>query len=145
MFVSRLDNRAQAMNVARNRVGPGHPQTQVNSANAQNRQAQLNQEEPAAGNKTANNSNAKNKPPASGARTPARFQQMRQFEGGAAAAGEAPSINAPQVKLPRTGIDQIYTAERPRFIETHREFERIAAVNVSLILLYSMSTKMGRE
>ena len=65
---------------------------------------------------------------------------MRQFKGGnaynnnnnnAAAAGEAPQVMAPPVKLPRTGIEQVYTADRPRFIETHREFERIASVNVS--------------
>ena len=35
------------------------------------------------------------------------------------------------VKLPRTGIDQVFSGERPRFIEAHREFERIASVNVS--------------
>ena len=37
----------------------------------------------------------------------------------------------PQIKLPRTGIDQVFIGERPRFIEAHREFERIANVNVS--------------
>lgn len=35
----------------------------------------------------------------------------------------------PHVKLPRTGIDQVFTSDRPRFIEAHREFERIATVN----------------
>lgn len=37
-----------------------------------------------------------------------------------------------QVKLPRTGTEQPYLRDRPRFIETHREFERIANVNVSV-------------
>jgi len=37
------------------------------------------------------------------------------------------------VKLARTGTEQIYMRDRPRFIETHREFERIANVNVSSI------------
>jgi hypothetical protein len=35
------------------------------------------------------------------------------------------------VKLPRTGIEQPYMRDIPRFIDTHREFERIAVVNVS--------------
>ena len=71
---------------------------------------------------------------------------MRQFKGGngyannnGAAAGDAPQVMTPPIKLPRTGIEQVYTAERPRFIETHREFERIAAVNVSLNSLFSLS------
>lgn len=34
-----------------------------------------------------------------------------------------------QVKLPRTGIEQVFSGDRPRFIEAHREFERIASVN----------------
>ena len=42
----------------------------------------------------------------------------------------------PPVKLPRTGIEQVYTAERPRFIEAHREFERVASVNVSQALVH---------
>lgn len=33
------------------------------------------------------------------------------------------------VKLPRTGIEQVFLADRPRFIENHREYERIAPVN----------------
>lgn len=37
----------------------------------------------------------------------------------------------PSVKLPRTGIEQVFCGDRPRFIEAHREFERIASVNVS--------------
>ena len=37
----------------------------------------------------------------------------------------------PQIKLPRTGIEQVFIGERPRFIEAHREFERVANVNVS--------------
>ena len=63
---------------------------------------------------------------------------MRQFKGSNAygggfssAAGGNQEANVPPVKLPRTGIEQVFTGERPRFIETHREFERIAAVNVS--------------
>ena len=35
------------------------------------------------------------------------------------------------VKLPRTGIEQVFCGDRPRFIDAHREFERIANVNVS--------------
>jgi hypothetical protein len=35
------------------------------------------------------------------------------------------------IKLPRTGIEQPFMKEIPRFIDTHREFERIAVVNVS--------------
>lgn len=35
----------------------------------------------------------------------------------------------PSVKLPRTGIEQVFCGDRPRFIEAHREFERIASVN----------------
>ena len=67
---------------------------------------------------------------------------MRQFKGnnaygsGGAAAGEGQMV--PPVKLPRTGIEQVFCGDRPRFIETHREFERIASVNVStLTLLFS--------
>lgn len=41
------------------------------------------------------------------------------------------SINKAQIKLPRTGIEQPFMKEIPRFIDTHREFERIAVVNVS--------------
>ena len=63
-----------------------------------------------------------------------RFQQMRSFKGGYAYnGGEAPQMTAPPVKLPRTGIDQVFSADRPRFIETHREFERVASVNVSQV------------
>jgi hypothetical protein len=36
-----------------------------------------------------------------------------------------------QLKLPRTGIEQPFMKEIPHFIEAHREFERIAVVNVS--------------
>ena len=39
----------------------------------------------------------------------------------------------PQIKLPRTGIDQVFSGERPKLIETTREFERIANVNVSAL------------
>jgi len=35
----------------------------------------------------------------------------------------------PKIKLARTGIEQPYLRDRPRFVETHREFERIATVN----------------
>ena len=48
----------------------------------------------------------------------------------------------PPVKLPRTGIEQVFTAERPRFIETHREFERIASVNVSTELAFGVNRKI---
>ena len=37
----------------------------------------------------------------------------------------------PPVKLARTGIEQVFCSERPRFIDNHREFERVATVNVS--------------
>ena len=66
---------------------------------------------------------------------------MRQFKSGstfnnngaAASSSEATTQQqlAPSVKLPRTGIDQIFSGDRPRFIDTHREFERVASVNVS--------------
>ena len=61
---------------------------------------------------------------------------MRQFKGGNAyvsnqAAEDIPALAHP-VKLPRTGIDQVFSGDRPRFIESHREFERIASVNVSI-------------
>lgn len=33
--------------------------------------------------------------------------------------------------VPRTGIDQPFMIQAPKFIETHKEFERVAVVNVS--------------
>ena len=45
-----------------------------------------------------------------------------------------------QVKLARTGIEQPYMRDRPRFIETHREFERVANVNVSYYLSITCRT-----
>ena len=41
--------------------------------------------------------------------------------------------NIPQVKLPRTGIEQVFCSDRPRMIDATREFERLANVNVSAI------------
>ena len=38
----------------------------------------------------------------------------------------------PLIKPPRTGIEQVFLSDRPRFIEATREFERLANVNVSL-------------
>lgn len=35
--------------------------------------------------------------------------------------------------IPRTGIDQPYMLHAPKFIDNHKEFERIATVNVSAI------------
>lgn len=35
------------------------------------------------------------------------------------------------MKLARTGLEQPYMRDRPKFIEVHREFERVANVNVS--------------
>ena len=55
-----------------------------------------------------------------------RIQQARQFK---AANGGVSQVAA--VKLPRTGIEQVFCSERPKFIEAHREFERVATVNVS--------------
>ena len=75
---------------------------------------------------------------------PNRFQQMRSFKGGysnGAANGEQPQVIQPPVKLPRTGIEQVFCADRPRFIETHREFERVAPVNVSQSNLASQSSQ----
>ena len=73
---------------------------------------------------------------------------MRSFknQGGAAATNQAASSSGqangtnpqnftPQVKLPRTGIEQAFTADRPRFIDAHREFERVANVNVSNLII----------
>ena len=37
----------------------------------------------------------------------------------------------PPIKLARTGIEQVFCSDRPRFIDNHREFERVATVNVS--------------
>jgi len=45
-----------------------------------------------------------------------------------------------QVKLPRTGIEQVFSCERPRFIDAHREFERIASVNVSSLPEFKQTT-----
>ena len=42
----------------------------------------------------------------------------------------------PLIKPPRTGIEQVFLSERPRFIEATREFERLANVNVSLFQPY---------
>lgn len=50
------------------------------------------------------------------------------------------------MKLPRTGIEQVFCAERPRFIETHREFERIASVNPLLAEEYEqLEMEMGER
>lgn len=42
-------------------------------------------------------------------------------------------VNRAPLKLPRTGIEQPFMKDIPHFIDTHREFERIAIVNVSRI------------
>lgn len=39
------------------------------------------------------------------------------------------------VALPKTGIEYIYSKERPRFKEEHREFEPVHCMNVSIIIL----------
>lgn len=59
---------------------------------------------------------------------------MRQFKGNCpnGNGGDGQASLLPNVKLPRTGIEQIFCADRPRFIETHREFERVANPNVSV-------------
>lgn len=38
----------------------------------------------------------------------------------------------PLIKPPRTGIEQVFISDRPRFIEATREFERLANVNPML-------------
>ena len=111
MFHSRLDNRVQALNVARNRAGPGQQSTQANSANisSANRQGAGQEESGTAARNQ--NSSTKNKGGAGGG--PNRFQQMRQFKGGngynnangGGAAGENAQPMQPPVKLPRTGIE----------------------------------------
>ena len=67
---------------------------------------------------------------------------MRQFKGGNAynnggagaqgAQNNQPPVMVPPVKLARTGIEQVFCSDRPRFIDNHREFERVATVNVSV-------------
>ena len=63
---------------------------------------------------------------------------MRSFKGGASSNAynnqqdNSAQQNHSNIKLARTGIEQVFCTERPRFIELHREFERIATVNVSV-------------
>ena len=45
----------------------------------------------------------------------------------------------PHIKPPRTGIEQVFISDRPRFIEATREFERLGNVNVSFSQPYSSS------
>lgn len=97
---------------------------------------QMTQDDSALGNRNQG-SNAKTKGSMGGGNN--RLQQMRQFKGGsnnynggAAATADGSNLQS-TIKLPRTGIEQVFCGDRPRFIEAHREFERIAPVNVSTL------------
>lgn len=48
------------------------------------------------------------------------------------------------MKLARTGIEQPYMRDRPRFIEVHREFERVANVNVSKLCDLSFPVQLKK-
>lgn len=127
---------------------PGQQQTSsANSANMSQAatRPQISQDDNAVANNNRNQgSNSKNNKVGNGGGNNNRFQQMRQFKGGqnynnrtgAAANSENQQVMVPPVKLPRTGIEQVFCGDRPRFIEAHREFERIASVNVSQISLF---------
>ncbi len=43
----------------------------------------------------------------------------------------AKTVGGPGFFLPRTGIEQPFMRDRPRFKETHKEFESINTLNVS--------------
>lgn len=45
---------------------------------------------------------------------------------------KTPTKQAVNVFLPRTGIEQVFARDRPRFNENHKEFEPIHQMNVSL-------------
>ena len=48
------------------------------------------------------------------------------------------------MKLARTGIEQPYMRDRPRFIEVHRDFERVANVNVSKLCDFMFSSSIEK-
>ena len=143
MFHSRLDNRSQAINVAARPRGQHHPGT-VNSAGMAANRTQLaaaagqNDDQGASPQQPASNgrSAAANQGSSSGVKQKgtagpnSRIQQARQFKA-ANSGGVSQAASNAAVKLPRTGIEQVFCTERPKFIEAHREFERVATVNVS--------------
>ena len=65
---------------------------------------------------------------------------MRQYKGGSHPSSGGPQLQPrsghahPPPKLPKTGIEQPMMKDRPRFIEMHREFERVAPLNVSIFI-----------